>query len=93
MTTNLYVVYDEKAQESGPIFQSKNHDVAVRQYWNLMKDISVSSDEFTLFFIGTYDSEEMLLLSHEKVEHVITEVRQGDLADARAESIQKSIGS
>lgn len=56
MKTCLYVIRDQVAEESGPIFEAKNDSVAYRQYVTLIEKSDYQGD-FTLLNIGTYDHE------------------------------------
>ena len=38
MKVNIYTIYDVVAKECGPIYQAKNHDVAVRGFRSLISD-------------------------------------------------------
>ncbi len=58
MTSRLYVVYDKVAKESGPIWQSKNDDVAYRQFVSQLNELKTAPPEdFELRCVGSYDSE------------------------------------
>lgn len=48
---NLYVVYDKLAEESGPIFEAKNHQVARRKHEQLMERTG-RPDEYQLLYLG-----------------------------------------
>lgn len=62
MKFNLYTVYDELAEEAGPIFCAKNDSVAQRQYDALMVQVLESEkSKYHLYYIGEYDSETMLV--------------------------------
>lgn len=65
---NLYAVYDTLAQESGPLFEAKNDEVAKRSFMNLIfRGEVLRPDEYSLFLIGRYDHENMEVFVHEKV--------------------------
>lgn len=57
MKTGLYVIWDDVAQESGPIYQAKNHDVALRMYQQTIQRNELNEHDFVLFHVGNYDSE------------------------------------
>lgn len=58
MQTNLYVIYDKVAEESGPVYQAVNDGVAVRQFKSTIEKIPSSlRDEYQLVCIGMYDSK------------------------------------
>jgi hypothetical protein len=58
MKTNLYVIYDRVAEESGPIFEAKNDLVADRNFKKLLSEHKTElSNDFKLLRIGTFDHE------------------------------------
>ena len=58
MKVNIYTIYDVVAKECGPIFQAKNHDVAVRAFHSLMAETSnVMSTDYDLYCLGEFDTE------------------------------------
>ena len=58
MKVNIYTIYDSVAKECGPIFQAKNHDVAVRAFHSLMAEASnVLSTDYDLYCLGEFDTE------------------------------------
>ena len=58
MKVNIYTIYDSVAKECGPIFQSKNHDVAVRAFKSLISDTpNVNVSDFDLYYLGEFDTE------------------------------------
>ena len=58
MKVNIYTIYDVVAKECGPIFQSKNHDVAVRAFKSLISDTpNVSVSDYDLYCLGEFDTE------------------------------------
>lgn len=60
MKTNIYVIRDKVAEESGPIFEAKNDSVAYRQYVSLIEKSDHQGD-FDLLCVGDYDHEEDVL--------------------------------
>ena len=75
----LFTIYDKIAGESGPLFEAKNEQVAIRQYDQLIsqqEDI-LSKDDFQLMCVGEYDHETMDLLNYswqdQSVDRVIRE--------------------
>lgn len=52
----IYVVYDREAEESGPIFESKNDSVAIRNYKQVL-DRTIYKAEFKLLCLGTINHE------------------------------------
>lgn len=57
----LYSIRDLVAGECGPIFTSKNDGVAIRQVCNMMHDV-VDVNDYALYCVGTFDTEEMVLV-------------------------------
>ena len=58
MNVNIYTIYDVVAKECGPIFQSKNHDVAVRAFRSLISDTpNVNVSDYDLYCLGEFDTE------------------------------------
>ncbi len=56
----LYVVYDKLAEESGPVFEAKNDQVARRAYNQILGQNKVNSaDEYALYKVGEIEKEEM----------------------------------
>jgi hypothetical protein len=56
MQTNLYVIYDKVALESGPIFEAKNDGVAFRRYNAILQE-SDHPDDFQLLKVGLFDHD------------------------------------
>ncbi len=56
MKMRIYVVMDETAKESGPIYEAKNDGVALRNFKNLMSKTQDPS-EFILLYLGEIDHE------------------------------------
>ena len=59
---NLYCIYDLDAQEAGPLFEAKNDAVAQRNFSSVVSN-STTPDRFTLYRVGTWDSESMVVSS------------------------------
>ena len=58
MKVNIYTIYDTVAKECGHIFQSKNHDVAVRAFRSLISDTpNVNPLDYDLYCLGEFDTE------------------------------------
>lgn len=55
MKMNLYTLQDKLAEECGPVFEAKNHAVAIRKVKNLLKDY-VGKD-YCLLWSGTVDHD------------------------------------
>ena len=79
MKVNIYTIYDSVAKECGPIFQAKNHDVAVRAFHSLMAETSnVMSTDYDLYCLGEFDTERCSFVALE-VPSVISVVSDSDL--------------
>ena len=60
MRVNVYTIYDVVAKECGPIFQAKNHDVAVRAFKSLISenlDVHINVHDYDLYCLGEFDTE------------------------------------
>ena len=58
MKVNIYTIYDSVAKECGPIYQAKNHDVAVRAFKSLISDTpNVNVSEYDVYCLGEFDNE------------------------------------
>ena len=55
----LYVIYDQVAQEGGPIFQAINDGVARRSYKAFLAQSQVEPNEYKLICVGVYNAETM----------------------------------
>ena len=55
MKQNLYTLYDNVAEQFGPIFQVPNHGAAIRSVRNM--NIKAYED-FQLYWVGVWDMEE-----------------------------------
>lgn len=58
MKINLYTIWDSILQESGPIYDAKNNEVAIRNFKTATKNM-VPREDFELHLIGWYDAETM----------------------------------
>lgn len=69
MKYGIYTIYDEAADEFGPVFTAKNDAVAKRQFQQVLKGVEYPA-EFGLFQVGEFDSEctEMPLIGCESRE-------------------------
>lgn len=62
----MYVIYDNKAEESGPIQLCKNNNVACRMFSNALKGElknGLNPNDFSLYCVGVFDSESMEVVS------------------------------
>ncbi|MBA7535562.1 hypothetical protein ES705_27820 [subsurface metagenome] len=62
MKTELYVVYDKVAEESGPIFEARNEGVASRQYAKFINKADAPAD-YLLFRIGSLDHDSSVIVA------------------------------
>lgn len=60
MKVGLYSIYDRVAKESGPVFQAKNDDVAVRATCSLLSSVDLCED-YILYRVGTFDAENHII--------------------------------
>lgn len=56
----IYAIYDRVAKESGPLFEAKNDDVAIRACATLLKDVLVKSD-YSLVTVGEYNTSDCII--------------------------------
>lgn len=58
MKMNLYVVYDRVAEESMPIFESRNDGTALRAYQKgIIEKNDIPEKEFMLLHVGTIEHD------------------------------------
>lgn len=57
MRRELYVIRDLVACESGPIFEAKNHGVALRQYAQIINQNKGNPRDFCLLHVGQFNHE------------------------------------
>lgn len=65
MKQKLYTLYDNVAQQFGPIFQAANNAVAMRSVQNMKIR---AYEDFQLYLVGEWDMERGLIITGEKVE-------------------------
>lgn len=59
----VYTVYDEVAEESGPLYEAVNDSVALRKFRQLLQQVSpTDQDAFKLYYLGSYDRNVMRLV-------------------------------
>lgn len=68
-TELLYVVMDTVAQSFSPVFQSKNDQIAIRQY-NSLVQTTVNPEEYLLYCIGSIDNT-MTVTSNVRLVNVV----------------------
>lgn len=77
---NLYVIHDLLAEESGPIFESKNDATALRQFKRVFEDRPDSDrSSFKLLRLGTIDHTTSRV-SLEEIPQEVVDSRKGVLA-------------
>lgn len=74
MTYNIYTIYDKVSQECGPVFQAKNFGVAKRYVEDMVKNNPIKLDEYTLYQIGSYDTETGKLFSQSIISWDFSEI-------------------
>ncbi|MDR0403910.1 MAG: hypothetical protein LBH35_10015 [Treponema sp.] len=57
MKTRVYSIHDKLAEEYGPLFQAKNDEVALRNFQKLVVSQKLEESEFSLYFVGIFDTE------------------------------------
>lgn len=65
MTTYIYAIYDNVAEEYGPLFESKSDAVALRQFHQLLKE-SPNKEDYDLYCFGRFEREKAQMLIEEK---------------------------
>lgn len=74
MTYNIYTIYDKVSKECGPVFQAKNFGVAKRYVEDMVKNNPIKLDEYTLYQIGSYDTETGKLFSQSIISWDFSEI-------------------
>ena len=59
MIQRLYTIRDTVAEENGPVFTAKNDGVALRQYRDVLNAIQNDPDEYKLYCIGSWDTNDL----------------------------------
>lgn len=73
MNCFYYAIYDDKAEEFGPLFPAKNDKVALRHFRQMMSSVN-NQDDYSLFCVGCFDQDSgQFGLPFEKYEVAITE--------------------
>lgn len=57
MKSNIYVIYDRVAEESGPIYEAKNDGVALRKYQATIVQNNMIPGDFKLLKLASIDHE------------------------------------
>lgn len=70
----LYTIRDIVAGEFGPVYESKNDEVAVRQYQMVINKTEFK-DDYTLYYIGDFDKETGILYPVGKPVDVLNNIR------------------
>ena len=88
----LYTIYDQVAEEAGPIFEAKHDAIARRQFDLLLRqEAVVSPKDFSLYCLGYFDREKILLTSKEKARRVESAFKASDI-DVAAEKDEEHVG-
>lgn len=74
MTYNIYTIYDKVSKECGPVFQAKNFGVAKRYLEDMVKNNPIKFDEYTLYQIGSHDTETGKLFSQSIISWDLSEI-------------------
>lgn len=74
MRTEMYVVYDKIAQESGQLFHAKNDAVAARSYAKQLRQ-QERPEDFQLLKIGSFDHDTARASMLEVPEEIFVSVR------------------
>lgn len=78
MKTSMYCMYDVVAEESGPIFEAKSDAVAIRSYYNVVKNHD-NPEDFTLMYVGEFDREKCEVVANQRrieTEHLIEKIKE-----------------
>lgn len=59
MIQRLYTIRDTVAEENGPVFTAKNDGVALRQFKEILTSIKNDPEEYKLYCIGYWDSDDL----------------------------------
>ena len=83
MKVNLYTIYDVMAEESGPVFQAKNDNVARRACDSMIMEASTFAvSDYHLWCLGCFDTESRVF---------VPEVSGGRLVDYLFGSVNSSV--
>lgn len=61
--SNMYVIRDSVAQESGPIFEAKNDGIALRNFRQFLAKLETAADEQHLIHVGMIDHESDVIVA------------------------------
>lgn len=62
----LYSVYDNVAEEFGPVFMARNDQVAKRAVINMMHKAEVSANEYQLYQVGVFNTTNGKIIEDKK---------------------------
>lgn len=65
---NIYTIYDKVAKKSGTLFQSLNHNTAIRDVLNLAKTSTMLVEHITLYYLGNYNDQTLEIETFDKIE-------------------------
>ena len=66
----LYTLYDHLAKEAGPVFESVNDAVALRNVRQMMKNGNLEKECYSLMFLGVYDETVPAVMALDKAEEI-----------------------
>lgn len=60
MKFRMYTLLDSVAEDAGPVFLAVNDGVAIRNVRQMLREAG-SPEDYRLFYLGDYSSEDMLI--------------------------------
>lgn len=80
MKVSMYTVFDTVANESGPIFEAKNHAVALRKFDAMLRtEGAYDPSEMKLYCLGTRETELMEMVPYKPAELVTPRLGQEEV--------------
>lgn len=61
MVMQIYTVFDRVLEESGPVFEAKNHGVAARKFQNILQNTEYPND-FRMLHLGSIDHQTSVIM-------------------------------
>lgn len=80
MLSNVYTIYDRVAEEGCPVFQARNHGVALRHFKQLMSRDDIPFHDYRLYCLGSFDDCRLVFTPLSAAEEVFSP-SSGDLVD------------
>lgn len=72
MKTILYTIFDRVAEEAGPVFEAVNDGVAMRNFWNLLKEVpAYQHGDYRLYRLGFFDHAKMEMEKYPQIDEVL----------------------